>query len=295
MAQANWQKSMSNTMITERTGDRQRFQPQTIDITLEERDYTRLRQYIQAETGFYNAINNIFAPKLRGFPHELVELDERFEKLFIDLSYTGFNLRDVIYRNKETAELPDELEKHRDFIYGKNSTGNRLVTESFVIMTEEFGKGHFVHPLVKKRMATEMFRFYVKQAKNIMQTVRNREGELELRDTGELLEPMDTIRKRHLQIPREIVDIKWDKDKEETIITNPFCSPIKFRHNNILADKGWNLMILHQEPGKMALGFTPWVIDIRHSKALYLLKYVDVRSPNGGGAFFTAKSGAGKH
>lgn len=295
MAKANWQKSMSNTMITEKPiHERDKPKQQTIDITLEDRDYKRLRKFIEAETGLYNAINNILGPKLRAFPHELVDFDERFENLFVDLAYTGFNLRSVFYKNKDTAELPPELESHRNFIYGKNDAGNRLVNESFVIMTEEFAKGYFVHPLVRKRMATEMLRFYVRQAKNIMQTFRTREGEIELRDSGEILEPMDIIRKRHLQIPREILDIKWNSDSEETTIINPFCSPIKFRHENINADKRWNLIILHQEPGKMALDFTPWVMEIKHSKAQYLVKYVDVRSPNGGGAFFTAKAGQGK-
>ena len=96
-------------------------------------------------------------------------------------------------------------------------------------------------------------------------------------------------------MPKSVVKVTWDEENEQTIIKTPYSSQsIKIPSINF-ADgiTGWNYIILHQNPGGIALSKTPWVLDIRSIQGSYLLKYTDVRTSHAGAAFHQAKRGVG--
>jgi hypothetical protein len=92
-------------------------------------------------------------------------------------------------------------------------------------------------------------------------------------------------------IPKSIVKTVWDEERGETIFTLPYVkTPIAIPSINFAdEEKRWNYCILHQAPGSIAVGKTPWVLDIRRITGNYLLKYTDVKNANS--AFAQAKRG----
>jgi hypothetical protein len=145
-------------------------------------------------------------------------------------------------------------------------------------------------------MAEEIIDFFKINARVSQQAVPSHlQADQMFKTAPQTLEIHDIIKKRHLQMPKSIVTVTWDAEKEVSYFKIPYCSN-KIEVPSINFAEGitnWNYIIIHQNPGTIALSNTPWVLDIRSVQTKYLLKYTDVNTSHTGSAFHQAKRGIG--
>jgi len=295
MAQADWQRHLKNTALSENRNHsgRQNHKRRTwqYEIDLSQPSKNQLKNFITGEREYYNVLYHAFASRARTFPESVLSITGGLEQVYLAVAETGFGAVGPASRKKD-CELPEAMEPLREFITGKGEDGKRNITDRASILFEQIGCRSYMHSGVKRRMAKEFLDFYKAQAKLYLQKVPERLAEEQaFRVAPEALESLDDIRKRHIQIPKELTNVKWDEENERTLFYIPFIKePIIVEGINFAEEKHWNYIIIHQLPGKMALGNTPWVITLRNVKQGYMLKYLDVTNPNAGAAFNVAKA-----
>jgi len=298
MAQANWQIQAKNTG-TERVQDkgyRTKRRSWQFQVPVDKADAVRLKAFMKSELHYYNALYYSLAPRAKTFPETFGGITEKHEQVFLGIAETGFKGIGRAAMSKK-SELPEILEPLRDFICGRNDANVPNIGSREDIMFEGAATQAILPGEVRRRMAKEFLDFYKTQAKLYLQRVPSHLAEEQAFMTApETLEPLDDIRKRHVQIPRNIIKVVWDEEKELTRIYTPYITtPFIVDGVNMEALTGWNYIIIHQEAGKIPLLSTPWIMEFRSIQQKYMLKYVDVMNPNSGTAFNTAKAGAGKH
>ena len=293
MATSNHFKSMKNTHINE-TGRASKpknkdkgFSFRTV-VDLHTTDQNRFRAMMQEELKYYNQMISMLAAMSRAFPERYLEIDETKERLFGEIAYTGFDVRKIVH--KTDVELPEKLKPWEKLLLGKDDKGQRYLDERLTTFLENAVIPCGIHPQVKKNMALEIFRFYKEQARIRLQKVpRMQQGDQVYKHTPQELETVDSIRKRHVQLPKSLVEVEWDEESEVSRVFTPYNTrPIVIENVN-LKDEYWNIMIIHQEPGCIPSSSTPWLLETKAVPAGYLIKMLDLNNPYAGSTFHAAK------
>jgi hypothetical protein len=253
-----------------------------IEITLSIPDQSRLKSFMFHELKYYNNINDAFYSAFRSFPDVIPMLD-KWDRLYNQLAYEGINIRQ--FMNKSEASLPDSLKPHNDLIFGKNEQGKRKLNESIAILLETLAYKNMIHPEIRKNIASEILKFYREQGKA---GGVNRDNMYSVAPT--FLEKLDNIAKRHIQIPRKICQVVWNNEDEISKVSNPYTiHPVEIPVLN-LNEEPWNILILHQEPGRIPISTTPWIATIKNDPRNYLVRYLDQDRSHSQNAFSMAKS-----
>lgn len=292
--EANALTQMKNTQERKRDYD---ARSETWNCTLNPSDVTRARRFMNEELAYYNALAEHFNSIIRSQPENILLLTGEWEKLFGQLAYENVNPSKFRFA-KPDCELSEGLEPFRSLLTGKDASGKRTLTETLIVLLEAAAKPGMVHPRTRRAMALEMLAYYREQAKAATQTIRTTvmgEVELSYKTSFATLEKLDDTRKRHLQIPREALKWKWDEVNKVMYLFTPYtANPIRVPGLHYLEDKPWNLLVLHQEGGRIATTNTPWKVELRNVPSGYMLKYVELANPYlSGSKYRYAKSVSG--
>ena len=232
----------NHTMNNKRT-----FRNSNFTVWISESDQTRIKQFALHELAFYNTIIENLESRTRAFPKQLADL-------------TPMQIQAVcesIKHNKITDAhvMPDWLQ--------------------FVI-TQILKVKVVLIPETKVIMARTLFEFFRDQAQILREPIHNDKLEISYRVTAQNLSKLDAQQKRHVQIPRSQVKIKWDSDKDVSFIQTPLNSePIQIPGINLNERDGWHMMVLRQEPGRWVTTDTPWMAEFRHTQNSYLIRLTD--------------------
>ncbi len=295
MAKTQFEKTMRNISISEDSRKPQRpvfnYRTWQFVVELDLSEVPRLKRLMQLELEYYNHLVNNMGSRLRTRPEIFLDSSDTLKKLFALTAFTGFDT----YRLSilKDGDLPKEWEPYRNFVFGKDESGKRKYTDNIAVLLQVAAVNCPIHPEVRRRIALEVFTFYQTQARVSLQAIPTHlRGEQLFKTPPANLETLDIIRKRHLQIPKDLIKVTWDHETETSLFQTPYLrSPIKIPTIDFTQIQSWNYCILHQAPGSIPLGKTPWVLDVRHIQGHYLLKYLDVKSPHAGAAFHIARRG----
>jgi hypothetical protein len=218
------------------------------------------------ELVLYNALNTELMRMLRRDPKLLATITDQTINTLGTAIQEGFDVRKVVTGTKEKVELPESLQTHRDGLFATDKQILMLV-ESVISIPMS------VHREVRRALVAEILKFYGNSAR------------IQVKGSGsyEFLESLDETRKRHIQIPRRLLEIEYDEAQRRSLIKTPYTqNRIVVPGVDIAKDTTWKIAILHQKPGKMPRGDTPWMIDFRVAPEQYLLKYMEMANPYGG-------------
>jgi hypothetical protein len=254
-------------------------------------DKIRFKEFMKQELGYYNALVEGLGPRARTFPETLLALHKDWENLWSALAYGGHSLKPY-ERAKEDAPLPSDLEPHRKMLLGRDTKGERFLNERMFNIMSVAGSPALIHPTVRKYMATLILEFYKEQSGKLIKRNEDAFGEQDLYSKPiDLLVQHDMVTKRHLQMPRSILnDVRFIESKDQTHIYHPYSeNPLVIDGYNLESNNHWNFLLLHQQGGVEAIASTPWVCEIRNSQTPYLIRYADVDRPKTGQIFAIAK------
>lgn len=254
-------------------------------------DKLRLKEFMKQELHYYNSLVEGLGPRARTFPETLLALHKDWENLWSALAEHGQSIKPY-ERAAEDVALPENLEKHRKMLVGRDSQGRRFLDEKMLNIMSIAATPAVIHPMVRKNMANLILEFYKDQAALLIKRNDDAFGEEDLYAKPiDLLVKHDMITKRHLQIPRAALnDVRYIEDKGRTELYTPYSdNPIVIDGHNLESNNHWNFLIIHQQPGIEATASDPWVVDIKYSQVPYLVKYQDVEQPKTGRIFATMK------
>lgn len=222
--------------------------------------------YIAEELTFYNELNQRMSQLVRQIPDGFIEASLNL-RVFGELIEHNININDAI------KNLPEKLKviEHDLTFLSKNA---QLVLELATIPTQ-------ISIRTKRNLGVEMLRFYSEQARLL--SAKLGDG---YRVAPTLLENLDLLRKRHIQLHRKATIIEYDKDTDETQIRIPYLQkPISIKSN--VKRNHWDILILHQWPNTIPTRNTKWCVDLKKNpREDYLLMYLDSQNPNAHSSFF---------
>jgi hypothetical protein len=176
-------------------------------------------------------------------------------------------------------------------LLNKDNNGNRLLTEQKAAILDIAASKSNILPQTRQNIAQAIIEHYQEQASRLQTTGnRDEDGNYGYRVAPEMLEVVSHKNKRHLQIPKSVLQIKWDEENNQTLIAMPYAAnPIKIPNINLIEKSDWNMLILHQESVESVNPMTPWVVDVKKTTQPYLLKLMDSKNPGRSRIFDQAK------
>ena len=286
-------KEMKNVFVNDTERPRTRGRENwSVEVKIKPDDKARFNTYMRQELTYYNNLIEAFNPRVRSNPESISELIDVWQKIFAQLAVTGV-LASQLLKAKPDQALPESLEVYRKFLVGHDHLGERFLTERIAGLMDVAASRGNIPSIVRRNMAIEFLNFYREQALLFNENTNGAKGEDVFKRAPQSLEELDFQKKRHLQIPRNICKIIYDKESDRSGILHPYSkNPIIVEQQDITIEKSWSMMILHQEPGNISTPATPWLLDFKTTPSLYLLKYVDVMNPGRNSAFREGKKRA---
>lgn len=227
--------------------DRSRFKNSSFTVWISESDQTRIRQFALHELAYYNTVIENLESRCRAFPHEVADL-------------TAAQIEQVCDHVKHNR-VPDAICMPNWLVY----VVKQLLKPKLVLIPE-----------TKLLMTRSLFEFFRDQALILKEPINNDKLELSYRVSPQNLIKLDAQQKRHVQIPRSQVRIKWDGEKDATLIQTPLnAQPIQIPGINLNERDGWHMLVLRQEPGRWVNADTPWIVEFRHTQNSYLIRLTD--------------------
>ncbi len=244
-----------------------------------------LNQYIIQENKYYNALVDFLQPRLKSSPEFFLELSDEQIDLFPALAFCCFDIRTLVGKKSQDTELPKKLEPYRDILFGVHGDKEIGISERLSIFYEGLGTKVSLWPHTREGMAYEFLAFCLNQAKTMTSGRRSsfsgEEGDYYRGVNPEILENANFMQKRHLQLLKKDVQVKWDEEHDRTLIKVPyFKRPLILPTINLPEQYPfWNLIIIHQDPQEIILTKAIWEIDFRTTTNRYLIKYLEQVNP----------------
>jgi len=275
----------------------------TFEVNLTPGDKSKLSWCAEQERIYYNVMVDGLSARLASSPEIFMAFSEAELNLLGAVAENFYNLRLLMNRSGKHVpcegptgiKFPTALEPFRKMIFaGEDGMGKFNIPERMTLIYELAAMAGKFLPSTRRAMAIELIKYFQNQSKGATAFSNNID-----RETGERymfktsfnsLTPLDRNQKRHVQLQRSAVRVSWNEQEEATYIRIPYIEhPIKIPTVNLVSAEAWNHVLIHQEPGKLALGNTPWVIELRKTDP-YLVKYVDFINPKRGSAHSIANT-----
>lgn len=242
----------------------------TAEVSLS--DQKRLNTLFAHERALYNAVIDIFESRTRSMPQTVLNMTPAIRKLFVEVAAQNVAWKQM---GSDITKWPESLRKSCADLIG---SGNLNLDGQVNLMLQELSKSTFaVLPNTKRMMLNTMLDFYQEQAQIFAEPQKSDVMEVAYRVPPSNLTRMDDRLKRHAQVPRTDVQIKWSPEQETSEILTPLnLEPMRVHGVNLNNLRDWNLMLIRQESGRHVDYHTPWVVEMRQSQGKYLLKAIDI-------------------
>jgi hypothetical protein len=244
----------------------------TAEVSLS--DQKRLNTLFAHEREMYNSIIDVFESRTRSMPQTILNINAQVRKLMVEVSALGMDWKKL---GHTPDAWPPQLKKSCELMLKQGKL--QLDGQHNLMMQELSRRNWSVLPNTKRMMLNTMIDFYQEQAQIFAEPQRSDVMEVSYRVPPSNLSRMDDRLKRHAQVPRTDVQIKWVPEQEVSYVETPLnLEPLRVPGVNLNNLRDWNIMLLRQESGKWVDYQTPWLVEMRQSNGKYLLKAIDIGS-----------------
>lgn len=224
-----------------------------------------LKTFMLHELALYNHYIKFFNNQLRVNPDGIIDACKHLQ-IFGEAIEHKLSIRAM-----QNSEIFDKLRHLESHIRSLNK--NALAIFDICLTPSN------ISIRTQRNMGVEILKFYNEQAK-IIKMPHSKDSFFKI--APKLLEPLDMVQKRHVQLNRRDIEVVIENDISKLYI--PYlknCIEIKKNISYI----NWDLAIIHQKPKCIVVKDTPWLITLKRANEYYLLNYVEVFNPNKVGSF----------
>lgn len=243
-------------------------------VFVKDSDQTRLKQFSLHELAFYNQIVECMESRTRAFPRQVSELTNSQIQILCDLAKLGVKWEQVLtHECWHTAHMQN---MRKDFC-----AQDKCVWPDWLqyVAKQILNFKVVLIPDTKSIMLRTMLEFYRDQAIIFREPLHAQREDHAYKVAAQNISKQDTQTKRHVQIPRNSVRVKYENPTDESLIYTPLTTePIRIPGINLNEREGWHMLILRQEPGRYVTPDTPWLAEFRHTHNQYLIRLVDIGS-----------------
>lgn len=298
MAKSDYLQTIKNRSVTSNSSrpfrERKRYQgieSRRFILHGTSEQFECIRSAMRQELQVFNAIVDAVNPVLSRNPELLSTFTEQHIELFGVLAEYGLKA------TSRTA-LPEKNRNIQDFLVG--------LSESVRILFESAAVPGRIHPETRKSIAREVLKMYIAEAKSKLKPV-SLNSDLQYQNSGHFVETVDIIQKRHVQLKKSTLRLKFNELTRQTEIFTPYhrdpflidadlvgSEEVKDENGKVIKDREYpachfNLCMIHQEPGQMPRTNDPFVIELFTAGTDYLVRFLD--QPNvRASAFHTERS-----
>lgn len=254
-----------------------------VEVNISQIDKNRLKTFFVNELMFYNMMVEVFTNRNRLYSEIMARTQQNIVKTLFHSLLKGKNLNDFENMKNENEET---VRFHKSVINDPNyDKCYRFIFE------KALNSRHLIVSDTKANMTKELFNFYINQA-NILSDISTKNSSSDfMRVAPSTLSVVETTQKRHVQLSKKAVSWVWDSENNRTILKTPYTTSGIYLNDLNLNEKNgdWNLIIIHQTPGKIPVESTPWVVNfIKTNEVYYLIKYLDMTHPFYGSSFYAS-------
>ena len=224
--------------------------------------------YMEQELHYYNVLITEFNSKLRVLYSEIESIKDQMERLWLTVAQTGTDIRSLV--SVEVNKWPEIFRPFKGLI----TDGKKLlINERMMILFDIAATKAIIHPTVRKSMAYEVLHWVQPQAKQLAESDNNSSGQM--RTPIQMLQPTDIARKRHLQIPNDLIKFTYVPETSSTLIKIPYSNSNLVVEGHDLTKESHDYIIIRQKPGIIPNSATSWQITIKEGTK-YLLNLIDM-------------------
>jgi hypothetical protein len=225
-----------------------------------------LRFFAANELEYYNRLIGDVTMRLRAFPEEINGMKGPYEKLWNALAYTNQNLRRL--GKTKISHWPDILKNAATLLPAKD--GELQLDDRKLLIFDVLSENGKIHPQMRRNLASELIKTAIAQADSLVQSQKSTTGQM--RNAIQMLLPAELNEKRHLQISKDLLELRWNKDSKQTEITMPYTDkPLIIRDHNI-TDEKFTIMVIRP----LQTSDDQWQIVLYNTPSRYML---DLRDP----------------
>lgn len=263
----------------------------SFEINVDPSDQALLKRYALNELELYNHLMDGMLPTSFRSPETFLAMSHEHVALFGQLTEQGVDITNISSFYGDLFKFQHLLER------------NVITSEMKSILSCARSPGSIIN-LMRRAMAKEMLRYFIMQAKT-KSGLKIKSNDTSLYRTSiSTIGPQTSITKRHVQIAKDSCKIEWDDNEGQTLIHIPYTrTPIKLREVNLVGKEpvyntngellvpeeppfcSWNLLLIHQLPGRIPDSKTPWVIELYSTQYEYLVDYIEQKNPMAGSSF----------
>jgi hypothetical protein len=245
----------------------------TYNILLDNTTKKSLVSFMKEELTYYNTLIIGFNSKIRVLYTEIENLKDNYERVWLAVAQTEFDVRTLV--NKPIDTWPDMFKPYADIIV----KGNRFIIPDRMMMLFDLAatKAKF-HPLIRRLIAAEVLHWVQPQAKQLAESDLSTTGQM--RSPIQMLQPLEYIYKRHVQLINGIVEVTYDSGSGTTLLKIPYSSEPLQVEGHDLTKMPHDHFIIRQKTGDIPQEDTPWQITVREGPGKYLLDVTDMSYTN---------------
>lgn len=244
------------------------------NLIIDGQDQRRLNAFARHELALFNTIIEAFEARTRSFPAQVHAITDPQIQLLCVLSSHHLTVRSVL---QEEANLPEKFSYLQPVL--KDSKNQQLAAHLQHVFDSILKNKFAVLPQTKTQMITALCEFFRDQAKIFKEPLHSDSMEVAYKVPPSNMSKMDKSSKRHVQIPKSVVTIKYDADTDRSEIHTPLTvKPMIVENYNLHDFHSWTTLIVRQEPGAYVMHDTPWIAEFRNTHNKYLVRLNDLGS-----------------
>lgn len=225
--------------------------------------------FMQNELEYYNSMINNVTIRLRAFPEEIVAIRDGYGRLWSAIAFTGKNIREFL--KEDISKWPKSL---RDAVPQSSiSNGKVTIDEKKLLLFDAISMPGRIHPSMRQHIAAEVLSTILPQADQLIQGQKSISGSM--KDPVYMLVPRAYPEKRHIQLTKDLIKVKYNKELDQSEITVPYTDkPLIIKDHDISSEK-YNVLLIRQQPNVNVNSSTPWQVDLVITNHRYVIDIVD--------------------
>jgi len=253
---------MSNTIQKKRPYNKKVF-----EVEVSTKTEKNLKYFMQQELQYYNTVVYHLNARMKAFPQDILAIKDRDIKLLETCAQFATDPEKLVTTKPE--EWPEQFKSYTNVVY--NADGSRRIDDKTVGVIQIGTIPGNIHNLVRRNIISEAFN-YVSSNATIVLAGQKTET---LRAPIYMLQTHSMTTKRHMQLTKNLVKIKFNEERVGSDIYTPYNKEPLHVAGYDLSEIPYTILVIKSSMPKYSSEKLSWAVEFKDIKAGYLITLTD--------------------